>query len=40
MGKPLPAIMEAVVTHEEVLQVGIQKAEIMRQLIETLIPMI
>lgn len=32
--------MEAVVTHEEVLQVGIQKAEIMRQLIETLIPMI
>jgi len=39
-GRPLPAVVERVVTHEEVLQVGVQRAEVMRQLIETLIPMI
>jgi purine nucleoside phosphorylase len=32
--------METVVSHEEVLHVGIQKAEVLRQLIETIIPMI
>jgi len=39
-GTPLPVVVEAVVTHEEVLQVGIQRAEVMRQLIETLVSMI
>jgi len=39
-GKPLPAVVEAVVSHEEVLAVGTHKAELMRELIETLVPTI
>lgn len=39
-GKPLAAVKDAVVTHEEVLEVGKRKAELMRELIETVIPMI
>jgi purine-nucleoside phosphorylase len=40
IGKPLPPVKDAVVTHEEVLEVGKRKAELMRELIETVVPLV
>lgn len=37
-GKPLPLVQEVTVSHEEVLEVGRRKAELMRELIETVVP--
>ncbi|KAG8768606.1 hypothetical protein FRB91_009391 [Serendipita sp. 411] len=37
-GKPLETVKDAVVSHEEVLEVGRKKAELMRELIELVVP--
>ncbi|CCA76300.1 related to PNP1-purine-nucleoside phosphorylase [Serendipita indica DSM 11827] len=39
-GKPLEAVQDAIVSHEEVLEVGQRKAELMRELIEIVVPTI
>ncbi|KIM31307.1 hypothetical protein M408DRAFT_327561 [Serendipita vermifera MAFF 305830] len=39
-GNPLAAVQDAIVSHAEVLAVGKKKAELMRELIETVIPTI
>ena len=38
-GKPLPPVVEAEVSHEEVLEIGRQRGEDMRKLVEKIVEM-